>query len=308
MSATAAGHAEAGRAADQRRAGVLFALGCFGIWGFAALYFRQLDGVPPLEILLHRSAWSVIFLLPIVLWSGRLGSIRRALVTRRAWLTLLLSATLLAVNWLIFIYAVEVDRVLECSLGYYINPLMSVALGVLALGERLGRLQLLAIGLAAAGVLVLALEGDGFPWIALSLAATFAFYGLLRKTMALGSADGLLAETLLLLPVMLGGMLWLALSGEARFAGGELRVDLLLAASGIVTAVPLLLFASAARRLKLSSIGMFQYIGPTVQFFLAVFLFGEPFTAAYAITFALIWLAVALFLVESWRQTRAAKA
>jgi chloramphenicol-sensitive protein RarD len=308
LTAAATSLATARDAADERRAGVLFALGCFGIWGFAALYFRQLDGVPPLEILLHRSAWSVLFLLPIVLWSGRLRTIAQALTTLRSWLTLLLSATLLAVNWLIFIYAVEIDRVLECSLGYYINPLMSVALGVLALGERLSRLQLVAIALACAGVLVLAVQGGSFPWIALSLAATFAVYGLLRKTMALGSAEGLLAETLLLLPFMLGGILWFAIAGEGRFAAGELRIDLLLAASGIVTAVPLLLFASAARRLKLSSIGMFQYIGPTVQFVLAVFLFNEAFTSAHAITFALIWLAVALFLFENWRTTRAARA
>jgi chloramphenicol-sensitive protein RarD len=304
LSSGVADLATAGHASDQRRAGVLFALGCFGLWGFAALYFRQLDGVPPLEILLHRSAWSVVFLLPLVLWSGRLRSIARALTTLRAWLTLALSATLLAVNWLIFIYAVEIDRVLESSLGYYINPLMSVALGVLALGERLSRLQLVAIALAAAGVLVLAVQGDELPWIAVSLAATFAVYGLLRKTMTLGSAEGLLAETLLLLPFMLGGILWFALSGEGRFATGDLDVDLLLAACGIVTAVPLLLFASAARRLKLSSIGMFQYIGPTVQFALAVFLFGEPFTTAHAVTFGLIWLAVALFLAENWRKGR----
>jgi chloramphenicol-sensitive protein RarD len=203
---------------------------------------------------------------------------------------------------------VEIDRVLECSLGYYINPLLSVVLGVAVLGERLSRLQLLAIALAAAGVLVLAVRGGTFPWIALSLAGTFAVYGLLRKQMTLGSAEGLLAETLLLLPFMLGAILWFAFSGESRFATGALEIDLLLVASGIVTAVPLLLFASAARRLKLSSIGMFQYIGPTVQFLLAVFLFGEPFTGAHAITFALIWLAVALFLLENWRAIRRERA
>lgn len=305
MNAGAGSFLTAAEAARQRRDGLLFAVGCYGLWGFFPLYFRQLDGLPALEILLHRSLWSVPFLLLIVAASGRLRSLRPALASFRARLTLFASATLLAGNWLIFIYAIEIDRVLECSLGYYINPLLSVALGVLFLGERLTRLQLLAIALAAAGVLVLALQGETFPWIALSLAATFAIYGLLRKTMALGSAEGLLAETTLLLPFMLGGIVWQLANGQSHFAQGNTADTLLLLSTGVVTAVPLLLFAGAARRLKLSTIGMFQYSAPTLQFLMAVFLFGEAFTTAYAITFALIWLAVALFLFENWRKTRA---
>lgn len=306
MNVSAGSFLSAEEAARQRRDGIFFAIGCYGLWGFFPLYFRQLEGIPALEILLHRSVWSVPFLLLIVLASRRLRTLRPALTGLSARLTLAASATLLAGNWLIFIYAIEIGRVLECSLGYYINPLMSVALGVVALGERLSRLQVLAIALAVLGVLVLALQGESFPWIALSLAASFAVYGLLRKTMALGSAEGLLAETTLLLPFMLGGILWLAASGQSHFAAGSPTDSLLLLSTGVVTAIPLLLFAAAARRLKLSTIGMFQYSAPTLQFLMAVFLFGEAFTAAHAITFTLIWLAVALFLFESWRNARSA--
>ena len=293
-------------ASHQRRDGVLFAIGCYGLWGFFPLYFRALKDFPAIEILLHRSLWSVPFLLVLVLASRGLPRIRQVLANPRARLTLLASATLLAGNWLLFIHAVEIGRVLEISLGYYINPLMSVALGVLVLGERLTRLQLLAIALATAGVVVLALQGGGFPWIALSLAASFAVYGLLRKTMALGSAEGLFAETSLMLPFMLGGLIWQLASGTSHFAQEGSVDTLLLLSTGVVTAVPLVFFGAAARRLKLSSMGMFQYMAPTIQFLTAVFLFGEHFTTAYAITFALIWLAVALFLFETWRKMRRA--
>jgi len=288
----------------QRRDGVLFAIGCYGLWGFFPLYFRALAEFPAIEILLHRSLWSVPFLLVLVLASRSLPRIRQVLASRRARLTLLASATLLAGNWLIFIYAIEIGRVLECSLGYYINPLLSVALGVLVLGERLTRLQLAAIALAVAGVLVLAFQGDSFPWIALSLAASFAVYGLLRKTMALGSAEGLFAETTLLLPFMLGGVIWQLATGTSHFAQGDGVDTLLLLSTGVVTAVPLVFFGAAARRLKLSSMGMFQYSAPTIQFATAVFLFGEEFTTPYTITFALIWVAVGMFLFENWRKTR----
>jgi len=311
VSTTAGSLGLPGEAGHQRRDGVLFAIGCYGLWGFFPLYFRALAEFPAVEILLHRSLWSVPFLLVLVLASRGLPRIRQVLASRRARLTLLASASLLAINWLIFIYAIEIGRVLECSLGYYINPLLSVALGVLVLGERLTRLQLAAIALACAGVLVLALEGSGFPWIALSLASTFAVYGLLRKTMALGSAEGLFAETTLLLPFMLGGLIWQLANGTSHFAQGGEMVDwgnsLLLLSTGVVTAVPLVFFGAAARRLKLSSMGMFQYMAPTIQFMTAVFLFDEPFTGAYAITFALIWCALGLFLFETWRKTRGVK-
>jgi len=285
-------------------AGVLFALAAYGAWGFFPLYFRLFEGIPSLEILLHRSAWSVPFLLLLVALGGRWRSILPVLRQGRTLLPLLASAALLAGNWLVFIWAIQVGRVLECSLGYYINPLVSVALGVTVLGERLSRAQFGAILLAAAGVAVLAWEGDRFPWVALTLALSFGLYGLLRKTMALGAAEGLLAETALLLPFALGGIVWLAATGEGHFGLGSLEIDLLLASTGVVTATPLILFAAAARRLTLSSVGMFQYIAPTMQFLMAVFLFGEAFTPAYAVTFALIWAAVALYLFENWRRLR----
>lgn len=284
--------------------GVGFALAAFGSWGFFPLYFRQLEGFTALEILLHRSAWSVPFLLLLVLGGGRLAQMLRALGDWRTLRVLLASTTLLAGNWLIFVWAVQSEQVLQISLGYYINPLCSVALGVTLLGERLSRRQGLAIALAAAGVAVLAWQGGQVPWIALSLAVSFALYGLLRKTTPLGAVEGLLAETALLLPFALGGLVWLSVSGQGHFLTGPTMRDLLIASSGIITSTPLLFFAAAARRLTLSAIGMFQYIAPTLQFLMAVWLFGESFTPAYAVTFALIWVAVALFLLESLRRAR----
>lgn len=291
-----------------RTAGVLFALGAFGSWGFFPLYFRQLAGFSPLEILLHRSAWSVPFLLLVLaLGGGRLAAVRAAFARRRDLLVLLLSAALLAGNWLLFIWAVQVGRVLECALGYYINPLLSVALGVLVLGERLSRAQFFALVLAVLGVLVLAWRGETFPWIALTLAGSFALYGLLRKTMRLGAAEGLLAETLLMLPFALAGIVWQQVAGEGSFLRDGLADDLLLVSTGVVTASALVFFAAAARRLPLSAIGMFQYMAPSMHFLMAVFLFGEHFSSAYAVTFALIWSAVALFVLETWRRARRAR-
>lgn len=291
-----------------RTAGVLFAIGAFGSWGFFPLYFRQLEGISALEILLHRSVWSVPFLMLVLAGGGgSFAAVRRALARRRDLLVLLASAGLLAGNWLLFIWAIQIGRVLECALGYYINPLMSVALGVLVLGERLTRLQGLAILLAILGVLVLAWRGETFPWIALTLASSFALYGLLRKTMTLGAAEGLLAETLLMLPFMLAGILWMALDGSATFLESGLGNDLLLLSTGVVTATALVFFAAAARRLPLSAIGMFQYSSPTMQFLMAVFLFGEHFSDAHAVTFALIWSAVGLFVFETWRKSRRAR-
>jgi len=288
---------------SSRTAGVLFAVGAFGAWGFFPLYFRQLPPDSALEVLLHRSAWSVPFLLLLLLaGAGRFDRVRAALGRRRDLLVLMASAGLLAGNWLLFIWAIQVGRVLECALGYYINPLLSVALGVLVLRERLTRPQLAAMLLAVLGVLVLAWRGEEFPWVALTLALSFGLYGLLRKTMTLGAAEGLLAETLLLLPFALAGMVWLGSSGQGYFLAGDWGVDLLLVSTGVITATPLVFFAAAARRLPLSTIGMFQYSAPTLQFLMAVFLFGEHFSIAHAITFALIWSAVAIFLFEGWRK------
>lgn len=282
--------------------GLLFALAAYVWWGFFPLYFRQLAETPPFEILLHRSIWSVPFLLLLVLGRRRFGAIRDAMRDRQARRVLLASAALLAGNWFVLIAAINGGRVLECSLGYYVNPLLTVALGVLVLRERLSPLQGVALLLAAAGVLVLAWQGERFPWYALSLALTFGLYGLLRKTMRLGSAEGLLAETLLMLPLALGALIWLAAAGEARFGRIGLDEDLLLMSAGLATCIPLLLFAGGARRLTLSALGIVQYIAPTLHFLTAVFLFDEAFTTAHSITFALIWTAVSLFILENWRR------
>lgn len=291
---------------SSRASGVLFALGAFGSWGFFPLYFRLFPDGTALELLIHRMIWSVPFLLLVV---GVAGRLRQVFGTLRHWKNLrvmLLSATFLAGNWVLFIWAVQAGRVLEVSLGYYINPLLNVALGVLVLGERLSRLQVLAIALASSAVVVLGWGSGVFPWVALTLASSFALYGLLRKTMPLGAAEGLLAETLLMLPFGLAALAWMMATGRAYFLAGDAGLDLMLASSGLVTALPLIFFAAATRRLPLSAIGMFQYIAPTLQFLLAVFLFGEHFTQVHALAFGLIWTAVALFLLESWRRRRRA--
>jgi chloramphenicol-sensitive protein RarD len=222
----------------------------------------------------------------------------------------MLSTGIVSLNWLVYIWAVFTERVLETSLGYFINPLVSVLLGVIFLGERLRPWQVVAVALAGVGVLNLAFGAADFPWIALTLAFSFGTYGLIRKTVAVGSVDGLLVETTLLLPFAIAFLAYLAITGGGNFATGGLQISVLLVLAGPATALPLIWFTSAARRLRLSTVGFFQYIAPSCQFLLAVVLFGEPFTTTHLITFACIWLALALFTADSLlaaRRLRAAR-
>ena len=294
-------------APDGQRSGLLFAFAAFGAWGFFPIYFKALRDVDPFEILAHRVLWSVPLLALLVAARRDGRALVAALVSRRTLLTLAASSVLIAVNWLTFIYAVTTDRLVSASLGYYINPLVNVLLGLLFLGERLRRPQVFAVVLAAAGTANLALGLGRLPWIALVLAFTFGLYGLLRKTVGIESVNGLLVEVTLLSPL---AAIWLVVL-LGRSAGAFVRdgvpVTLLLLAGGIVTALPLIWFTSAARRLRYATLGLVQYLAPTLQLLLAVVVYGEPFTRTHAVTFVAIWAGLAIFAADAWiaqRRTR----
>lgn len=284
-------------------AGVGFALSAFLLWGFMPIYFKAVAGVPLLEIVAHRVIWSIPILILIVTVARGWSVMVMALRDRRTQLMILTSSVLMAANWLIFIWAVGAGRILESSLGYYINPLMNVLLGVLVLRERLGVVQTVAVALAAVGVLNLVVQAGSLPWVSLSLAATFAVYGLIRKTVPLGPAEGLLVETLLLMPAALGYIIFLSAYGSGTFGAIDWTLDGLVMLSGLVTIVPLIAFTAGARRLNYATIGIFQYIAPTCHFVLAVYVYGEPFTRAHTVTFALIWLALAIYSFQLIRGT-----
>ncbi|MBL9022165.1 MAG: EamA family transporter RarD [Myxococcales bacterium] len=281
--------------------GVLFALLAFGSWGIVPLFWRLLAGVPATELLAHRVAWSLVV---VTILLSALGGGREAFAAlrspRRAGL-FLLSSALIAANWGIFIWAIAAGRLSEASLGYFINPLANVVLGVVALGERLGRLQWLAVGLAAAAVGLLVFTADGVPWVALSLAGTFAVYGLIRKLAPLASLPGLFLETLLLAPFALGAIVWFEQRG-GLLGRGDLSLLLLAAASGVVTSLPLVWFTAAARRLPLSTMGLFQYVAPWLQLLIAILIFGEQVAAIRWLAFVLIWSALAIHSVSLARR------
>ena len=288
----------------ERRLGVLAALAAFGMWGIIPVYIKAVAHVPAPELLAHRTFWSVILLLVLIVLGRRWRALRAALAEPRAWLLLAVSTSLLALNWLVFIWAITDGRVLETSLGYYINPLVNVLLGVLVLRERLNLWQGLAVALATIGVLNLTVQLGSFPWVSLTLAASFGIYGLIRKTIRLNSIEGLFVETALITPLALGYLIFLGATGAGAMGAGDRATDILLLLSGVVTALPLLAFASAARRLQYTTVGFFQYIAPTGHFLLAVFVYGEAFTGAHLITFGLIWAALAIFTADSLRAMR----
>ncbi len=272
---------------------MLYGLGAYAIWGFIPLYFRAVGSVPPLVILFHRILWSALFIAAVVTVSASWNRIWELLRDRRKVAWLCAGALLIALNWLIFIYSVSTHQLLQASLGYFINPLLSVALGMVFLRERLRGLQWLAVLIALGAVLNLALRGTGFPWIALSLAGTFGFYGLVRKKLDINSLDGLLVESWLLVPFAVLGLAILRGTPEEPGMWG------LLSLSGVITAVPLLLFGAALRRLQLSTVGFLQYLGPTLQFLVAIFLFHEALQTSKLGSFALCWLAIAVYVMDS---------
>lgn len=285
------------RHGDSRR-GVVATCGAFVIWGLFPLYLKPLVEVPATEILAHRIAWCVLFVLGWLGWQGRLGEVGQALRNRFVIPRLVVTAALITVNWLIYVWAVSNGRVVEASLGYFIGPLFNVALGLLVLGERLNPRQWTAVGFAAAGVGWLTIAAGGLPWVALALASSFALYGLVRKLTAVGAVPGLAIETLLAAPFAIAWLVWLETSGVAAFGHGTVAVTMLLAGSGLITALPLALFATGARLIPYSVVGIIQYIGPTLQLLLGLALYREPFPAVRAAGFALIWIGLAVFAAD----------
>jgi chloramphenicol-sensitive protein RarD len=285
------------------RRGLGFGLGAYLIWGFLPLYFLLLAGVTAGEIVADRVVWSLVLLIGILAVAGRFGKLVAVLRTPRTLGLLAISAALISVNWLIYIWAVQNGHVLGASLGYFLNPLVNVLLGVVVLGERLKRMQMAAVALAAAGVAVLASGAGTGLWISLSLAFSFGLYGLMRKIAPVESLEGLTVETALLTPFALAYMAWLA-SNDALVFGDVPGLTALLVLAGAVTAVPLLLFAGAARLLPYSTLGLLQYLAPTLQFVLAITVFGEAMTPSHIVCFALIWAGLALYVLSSVRKPR----
>ena len=285
--------AHVGRAVD-----LIPAVVAYLMWGVLPLYFHALTRVGPLEVLAYRIVGSVVLLVVLVALLGRWQETLLPLRTPRGRLTMALTTLLISGNWLLFIWAVQSARVLDASLGYFINPLVSVLLGVLFLGETLSRRQLAAVALAAAGVMVLVVHAGALPWVSLVLAVTFGSYGLLRKQAHVDPVGGLLIETALLAPLAIAYIAVLAQSGHGHFGTGT-GDTALLAAGGGITATPLILFAMGVRRLRLSTMGVLQYIAPSLQFALAVFAFGETFTKAHALAFACIWASLVIYTYDA---------
>jgi chloramphenicol-sensitive protein RarD len=285
---------------------LLAAAAAYTLWGLFPLYFRQLQHVGALEIVMHRSVWALAFVLVLLAATRRFAGLAPVLREPRKLGLFALSALLLSVNWLVYVWAANHGHVIDASLGYFINPLVSVLLGYIVLRERLRSLQWLAVALAAAGVLWLTIQAGQPPWIALTLAVSFGVYGLLRKTAPLGALEGLAVETMLLAPVATATLVWWTWRGESSVASGDISTWAWLLMSGPLTAVTLLLFAAGARGLRLATLGLMQYISPTLQFALGVWLFREPFDAARLIGFAAIWAGLALYTGEAVWRTRQA--
>ena len=287
--------------------GVLSAGLAFTLWGIFPIYLKLLHSVPPLEILSHRVVWSVVFLSLVLLWRRQWGWVASVRANPRIALTFVASAAALGANWVIYIWAVNADRIIDASLGYFITPLFNVLFGLL-LGERLNAVQWVCVALAASGVGWLTFSAGHLPWIGLLLAISFSLYGLLRKTAPLGALEGLAVETLAMLPPA-AAFLLLPFSGSSHaFASGSVTLSLLLIAAGPVTAIPLLMFSYGARRIPLSIVGLLQYIGPSIQLLLGIWLYHEPFGTERLTGFALIWSALALFSAQGlWLAWRSGK-
>jgi chloramphenicol-sensitive protein RarD len=289
--------------------GIAYASAAYLLWGVFPIYFKALQKVAPLEILGHRIVWSLAVCAVLLLFLRRLQWLADLRRQPRVLLGFIASSVLVAANWFVYIWAVNSGRVVDASLGYFINPLVNVLIGAAFLHERLRRAQWLAVGVAAAGVSWLTWQAGAVPWIGLMLALSFGLYGLLRKTAALGAIEGLTLETMLLTPLAAAYLAWLVQTGQSGFAQGDTATRLLLAAAGPVTAVPLLLFAAGARRIPFSTLGLLQYLGPSLQLLLGVWLYNEPF-AERAPGYVLIWIALAVFSIEGivrgWRSRSAA--
>ena len=292
-------------AQDHARSGLWFGLGAYGLWGILPIYFKAVDQVGAIDIVAHRVLWSVPFLLLLLFTFGGAGELRRVFGEPRTIGFLAVTAVLIATNWLLYVYAVVSGHILAGSLGYYLNPLVNVLMGRAILKERLTGLQWAAVAIAAVGVSALAFQALGQLWISLTLAATFATYGLMRKIAPVEATSGLAVETTLILPLALAWLGWGMLEGRPVFGSTDVETTLLLLA-GVATTVPLILFTAAARRLRYSTLGMLQFVAPTLQFLIAVVIYGEAFTRWHAIAFGSIWLALGLYVMALARNARAA--
>lgn len=286
---------------DNRRAGIGFVLAAYVAWGILPFYWKAIKSVPPENILTFRVFLAFVFLAGFVFVSGRGAEFRAAFVSRRSRLWTLLTASVIGFNFFIYVWAVNTDRLVEASLGYFINPLVSVFLGVVFLREKLDRPRLISLGLAFAGVALLTVSFGRLPWISLVLAFSFAFYGLARKVVRVDALNGLLAETAVLSPLCLGFLAFAAVRGRIFEGWNTLSIPLLLLVSGLITALPLLWFIRGVRRIPLSTAGFVQYVSPTLQLLIGVAWYGEPFTRTHLASFGLIWVGLAVFSVSSAR-------
>lgn len=292
---------------DQSKSGVINAICAYTIWGLAPIYFKLLQQVPATEILMHRVVWSFVLLVAIILAMGNWPKVKAVFQQPRTMIWLGITAVILATNWLIFIWAVNNNYILEASLGYYINPLFNVALGMIFLGERLSKWQGIAVLLAFVGVMIQLVSLGTVPYIALALAASFGIYGLLRKKLMVDSVSGLFIESAWLMPAALIYWMLFLDTPTSDLMENDTNLNLLLIAAGLVTTAPLLFFTGAAKRLTLATLGFFQYIGPSIMFIIAISVYHEPLVFEKLITFAFIWSALVIYSLDSYRKHRANK-
>ncbi|MFC3166566.1 EamA family transporter RarD [Paracoccus fontiphilus] len=281
--------------------GLILAIATYVMWGFLPLFMKQLAHVPPSEVIAHRVLWSLPIALVVLLWQRRSAEVMAALRQPRLLGMAMITAALISVNWMIYVWAVGNDHALDAALGYYINPLFSILMGATLLRERLNRAQVAAIALASLAVVVLTVQLGRLPLVAIGLMLTWGFYAYCKKSLPLGPTQGFTLEVLLLAPLALAYVVWLAACGQSHFATGSLTDTLLLIGCGPVTAVPLICYATAAKQLRLSTIGILQYIAPTMIFLTAVLIFGEPFGAAQMIAFPMIWAALVIYTLSMLR-------
>ncbi len=288
----------------ETKQGVILGLSAYVLWGLLPLYWDLLDQVPAEQVLAHRIFWSCFFVGSIVWIYGNWGLVKEIFKSKKTFAMTLLAAIVISGNWYTYIWGVQAGRVVEASMGYYINPLVAVLLGVLVLKEKLSNPKKVAVAIATLGVLVMTFMYGQFPWVALTLAFTFAFYGLIKKTIPVEPIPGLFLETAILAPFVLGYLVFHETQGTGVINSVPISVMILLIGAGVATSTPLLLFSMAARRVRLSTIGFMQYIAPTISLYLGVFIFNEPFTSIHLFTFSCIWIALALYTWDSVRVYR----
>lgn len=280
---------------DEASRGFLFALSAYLLWGFLPFYMKAVAHIPAPEVIAHRITWSIPIAALLLWWLGRTSDIKTALRTPRTLVMGTVTATLITINWGVYVWAIGNDRALETALGYYINPLFSIFLGAVVLGEKLTRAQMLAIALAVVAVALLTWETGGLPWVSIVLALSWGFYALFKKTLPIGAAQGFFLEVLILGTPALAYIFYLQATGAGHFGTTDMTDVWLMLGCGVVTAVPLILFANGAKLLRMSTIGIMQYIAPTMIFVIAIFIFHEPFSSERAVAFGLIWVALAIY-------------